>query len=86
MFIADREFAKASAFAAAGALLTSFGLMHGEEVDPSRVQNPWVVLAYLVVAGVLYACSRLAVQADAPASSEPGAHVAHDEAEMATAK
>jgi hypothetical protein len=32
--------------------------MHGEEVG--ALQNPAVVAAYLVVAGVLFACSRLA--------------------------
>jgi hypothetical protein len=35
--------------------------MHGEEVDLSRVQNPTVVVAYLLVAGVLYGCHRFAV-------------------------
>jgi AGZA family xanthine/uracil permease-like MFS transporter len=60
-YIVERKFARASAFAAAGALLTSFGLMHGEEVDPSRIQNPGVVAAYLLVAGVLFACHRFGV-------------------------
>ena len=32
VFIVEREFAKASAFALAGALLTYFGFMHGEAV------------------------------------------------------
>lgn len=91
VFITDREFGKASAFAAAGGLLTSFGLMHGEEVDPTRVQNPGVVVAYLMVAGVLYACSRLAVgeSVEAPVSSDGEVDhvaVAHAEGEMATAK
>ncbi len=44
-YIIDRSFMKASAFAAVGALLTCFGLMHGEEVDPTRIQNPGVVAA-----------------------------------------
>jgi AGZA family xanthine/uracil permease-like MFS transporter len=86
VFISDREFSRASAFATAGAVLTSFGLMHGEEVDPSRIQNPGVVVAYLVVAAVLYACNRLAAVSDAPVSSDGLAVVAHDEPEMATAK
>jgi AGZA family xanthine/uracil permease-like MFS transporter len=89
VFITDREFAKASAFAGAGGLLTSFGLMHGEEVDPTRIQNPGVVVAYLLVAGMLYACSRLAVtsSAEAPASSDPDlGHVPHAEGEMVAAK
>jgi AGZA family xanthine/uracil permease-like MFS transporter len=59
-YIAEREFSKASAFAAAAAVLTSFGLMHGEEVDVTHIQNPGVVFAYLVVAGVLFTCHRFA--------------------------
>jgi len=55
---------KASGFAAAGGLLTFFGLMHGEEVG--AFQNPAVVYAYLSVAAVLLACSRFAVTAPAP--------------------
>ena len=72
-YIIDRSFAKASAFAAAGALLTCFGLMHGEEVDLSRIQNPGVVAAYLAVAGVLFACHRFAT-VSAPAED----HEAHE--------
>jgi AGZA family xanthine/uracil permease-like MFS transporter len=60
-YIADREFLKASGFAAAGAVLTFLGLMHGEEVG--AFQNPEVVVAYFTVAGVLLACSRFAVVA-----------------------
>ncbi len=60
-FIIDREFSKAAGFAAAGAVLTFFGLMHGEEVG--AFQNPTVVVAYFVVAGVLLACARFAVPA-----------------------
>jgi len=86
-YIVEREFSHAAAFAAAGGLLTSFGLMHGEEVDLSRIQNPGVVGAYLAVAGVLYACGRFAT-ASKPALDEHDEHEhepAH-EAEMATAK
>ena len=49
VFIVDRDFAKAAGFAAAGAVLTFFGLMHGEEVG--AFQNPEVVIAYFAVAG-----------------------------------
>ena len=62
-FITERDFSKASGFAAAGALLTFFGLMHGEEVG--AFENAPVVVAYLVIASVLFACSRFAV-AEAP--------------------
>ena len=71
-YIVDRSFAKAAAFAMAGAVLTSFGLMHGEEVDLSRIQNPGVVAAYLLVAGVLLACHRFA--AVSAAAEDRGAH------------
>src|ERR1700733_13312383 len=71
-YIIDRNFSKASAFAAAGGLLTCFGLMHGEEVDPSRIQNPGVVAAYLIVAGVLFACPPFAL-----VRGPAGGHRAH---------
>src|SRR5450432_394667 len=60
-FIIDRDFAKASGFAAAGGLLTFLGLMHGEEVG--AFENPTVVVAYFVVSVVLFACARFAVVA-----------------------
>jgi adenine/guanine/hypoxanthine permease len=92
VFIIDRDFSKASGFAAAGGLLTFFGLMHGEEVG--AFQNPTVVSAYFVVAGVLFACGRFAVVAKAPASAnEEHGEEAEDKSldaltdgEMATAK
>jgi AGZA family xanthine/uracil permease-like MFS transporter len=87
-YIIDRAFSKAAGFAAAGALLTCFGLMHGEEVDVTRIQNPGVVAAYLLVAGVLLACHRFAA-ASAPAE-EHGAHEAsgggHENDALATAE
>jgi AGZA family xanthine/uracil permease-like MFS transporter len=79
-YIIDRSFMKASAFAGAGALLTCFGLMHGEEVDPTRIQNPGVVAAYLLVAGVLFACHRFAV-VSAPA--EDHGHDGHEKGALA---
>jgi len=65
-FIIEREFSKASGFAAAGAVLTFFGLMHGEQVGAD--QNRAVVFAYLVVAGFLLACRRFAVVAPVSAA------------------
>jgi AGZA family xanthine/uracil permease-like MFS transporter len=78
-FIIDRDFAKAAGFAAAGGLLTFLGLMHGEEVG--AFQNPAVVAAYLVVAGVLFTCGRFAAVAPVPAGAREGHGVA--ELEMA---
>ncbi|HEY5757472.1 MAG TPA: hypothetical protein VIU34_16695, partial [Steroidobacter sp.] len=54
-FIIDREFYKAAGFAAAGAVLTFFGFMHGEAVGFN--QTPAVALAYLAIAAVLCGCA-----------------------------
>ncbi len=74
-FIIDRAFYRAAGFAAAGAVLTFFGFMHGEAVGIN--QTPGVVLAYLGVAAVLYGCAvsergKVAVQ-----SRESVAETAH---------
>ena len=49
VFVIEREFAKASAFALAGAVLTYFGFMHGEAVGVGHGLGvtPSVALAYL---------------------------------------
>ena len=84
-YIADRNFAKAAGFAAAGGVLTFLGLMHGEEVG--AFQNPAVVIAYLSVSALLFACSRFAVSSAAPAlEDEEHEEHASAEGEMATAK
>ncbi|MDQ2081204.1 regulator [Xanthobacteraceae bacterium Astr-EGSB] len=54
--VIDRQFTKASAFAAAGAALTFFGFMHGESVGIAV--TPSVALAYAIVAGFLFALGR----------------------------
>jgi adenine/guanine/hypoxanthine permease len=58
-YIADRQFLKASGFAATGAVLTFFGLMHGEQVGFN--QTPGVATSYLIVSGILLACDYLMV-------------------------
>jgi AGZA family xanthine/uracil permease-like MFS transporter len=83
-YIVDRDFLKASGFATAGAVLTFFGLMHGEEVG--AFQNPVLVLAYFVVAGILLACSRFAVVAPVRAEAPHGDHVEHAQEGTATAE
>jgi AGZA family xanthine/uracil permease-like MFS transporter len=52
VFVIDREFNKASAFAFAGAIMTYFGFMHGESVGigGGLGVTPGVALAYAVVA------------------------------------
>jgi adenine/guanine/hypoxanthine permease len=57
-FIIDKEWLKASYFAGAGAALTFFGFMHGPAVGIAV--TPGVAVAYALVAGFLYACSRQA--------------------------
>ncbi len=65
VFIIDREFSKAAAFALAGAVMTWFGFMHGEAVGFGV--TPGVALAYAVVAGGLYAAGRSTIsEAAAP--------------------
>ena len=55
-FIIDKKYVEASAFAAAGAVLTFFGFMHGEAVG--FAVTPSVALAYAMVAAFLFGLSR----------------------------
>jgi len=69
VYIVDRKFMQAGAFAFAGGVLTFFGLMHGEAIGIN--QTPTVALSYLVVGGVLVACAKFAtVEATAPEVEE----------------
>ena len=70
VFVIEKKFEMAAAFAAAGAALTFFGFMHGESVGFNV--TPSVALAYLVVAGFLYACARM----EAPAGAAEAAPAA----------
>jgi AGZA family xanthine/uracil permease-like MFS transporter len=63
-FVVDREYAKASYFAAAGAMLTFFGFMHGETVG--FAVTPAVALAYAMVAVFLYVLSRMPIEVAQP--------------------
>jgi AGZA family xanthine/uracil permease-like MFS transporter len=55
-FVIDRRFTEASAFAAAGAVLTFFGFMHGESIG--LAVTPTVAVAYAIVAAFLYGLVR----------------------------
>src|SRR6202789_2706382 len=68
VFVIERDFAKAAAFAFAGAVLTYFGFMHGEAVGigGGLGVTPSVALAYAVVAAGFLAAERFS------ASSERG--------------
>jgi AGZA family xanthine/uracil permease-like MFS transporter len=61
VFVIERDFTKASAFALAGAALTYFGFMHGEAVGigGGLGVTPAVAFAYAVVAAGLFALGRL---------------------------
>jgi AGZA family xanthine/uracil permease-like MFS transporter len=56
VFVIERDFVKASAFACAGAVLTFFGFMHGEAVGLDV--TPPVALAYAVMAAGLFALGK----------------------------
>jgi adenine/guanine/hypoxanthine permease len=58
VFIIDRDFVKAAAFAAAGAVLTFFGFMHGHAIGVA--QSPLVAVSYLLMGGVLLGCAKFA--------------------------
>jgi AGZA family xanthine/uracil permease-like MFS transporter len=60
VFVIERDFLKASAFALAGAVMTYFGFMHGEAVGigGGLGVTPGVALAYAVVAAGLYGLAK----------------------------
>jgi AGZA family xanthine/uracil permease-like MFS transporter len=58
VFIIDREFDKAAAFALAGTVFTFFGFIHGEAIGIGSM--PTVAVAYLGVAGILFFLSKYA--------------------------
>jgi AGZA family xanthine/uracil permease-like MFS transporter len=57
VFVIERKFTEASAFALSGAVLTFFGFMHGESVG--LAVNPTVAIAYAIVAAFLFGLSRM---------------------------
>ncbi|GLH81007.1 hypothetical protein SSBR45G_59160 [Bradyrhizobium sp. SSBR45G] len=61
VFVIERDFTKAAAFALAGAVMTYFGFMHGEAVGIGGGfgVTPAVALAYAVVAGGLFSLGRM---------------------------
>jgi AGZA family xanthine/uracil permease-like MFS transporter len=65
VFVIERDFVKASAFALAGAVLTYFGFMHGEAVGTGGGLGvtPGVALAYAVVATGLFALGKFGLSA-----------------------
>jgi AGZA family xanthine/uracil permease-like MFS transporter len=76
VFVIERDFMKASAFALTGAVLTYFGFMHGEAVGfgGGLGVTPGVALAYAVVAAGFFAVEKF--------SASPGI-VSHPETPLA---
>ena len=77
VLIIDCKLTHAAAFAAAGAILTFFGLIHGEAIGFGS--SPEVAASYVAVAAILYVCARRASFAPlaahhAPPFSEPARH------------
>jgi AGZA family xanthine/uracil permease-like MFS transporter len=68
VFVIERKFTQAGYFAAAGAILTFFGFMHGESVG--LAVTPSVAAAYAIVAAFLFALDRIPAEAAAPAPME----------------
>jgi AGZA family xanthine/uracil permease-like MFS transporter len=67
-FVIDKKYTEASYFAAAGAVLTFFGFMHGEAVGIAV--TPSVAAAYAIVAAFFYALSRAPEFGFAPAPAK----------------
>jgi AGZA family xanthine/uracil permease-like MFS transporter len=76
VFVIERQFDKAAAFALAGVVLTFFGFIHGEAIGVAKSMT--VSFSYLIVAAVLFYCAKFATAA-APSVT----HMDHMEAEPA---
>jgi adenine/guanine/hypoxanthine permease len=68
VFIIERDFMKAAAFAAAGAVFTFFGLIHAEALGFG--QTPSMVVSYLGIAAILLACAKFANVVPLPGEAE----------------
>jgi AGZA family xanthine/uracil permease-like MFS transporter len=69
VFVIERQFVKAAAFALTGAVLTFFGFMHGEQIGIA--QTPLVACGYLGFAVVLISCTRSALLPQTQVLHEP---------------
>lgn len=70
--IIDRTLSKAALFALAGAVLTFFGLMHGEHIGIA--ESPQVAISYLAVALLLRGCTGFARTPTFQGDEEHSAH------------
>src|SRR6266404_8948490 len=74
VFVIEKKFVEASAFALSGAVLTFFGFMHGESVG--LAVTPSVAISYTIVAVFLFGLSRSAAILSAVEPSNQKAVVA----------
>ena len=72
--IIDRRLLKSAGFALAGAVLSFFGLMHGEHIGIGV--SSVVALSYLAFAGVLLCCAKYSAVATRSAAAVEGAQAA----------
>jgi AGZA family xanthine/uracil permease-like MFS transporter len=70
VFVIERKFKAAAYFAAAGGVMTFFGMMHGHQVGIAHGLSLTVAVSYVAAAGVLYACAFMPAHAPAPAHGE----------------
>ncbi len=83
VFIIERNFIKAGAFAAAGAVLTFFGFMHGNAIGIG--QSPLVAISYLAVGAILIGCAKFSkVTTLAPTAAEEDEELPEGLTEAAT--
>ena len=73
VFVIERKFVNAAAFALAGAVMTYFGFMHGEAIGIGGGWGvtPGVALAYAIVAAGLYAAEKFGTAPVSVPQSEP---------------
>ncbi|WP_426954077.1 hypothetical protein [Muricoccus radiodurans] len=64
VFLIERDYARAAAFSAAGAVLTFFGFMHGPAIG--FAVTPMVAAGYAMVTALLLACDRIGTPVLAP--------------------
>ena len=75
-FIIDKKFEWAALFAAAGAVLSFFGFIHGTSLGIGN--SAPVAVGYLIVAGVCYALSRQNYAEVVVSAEEPAHAVGED--------
>jgi AGZA family xanthine/uracil permease-like MFS transporter len=68
VFVIEKKFVEAAAFALSGAVLTFFGFMHGEAVG--LAVTPTVAVAYAIVAAFLFGLSRVSEMAMEPVTEK----------------